>query len=271
MTNEKELAYRYDLFVTPDWRDRFDTSVSENVELPSEGVVLDVNCGTGAHAIELAERLGEKGEVIAVDSEPERIELARAKAQVKKLRNITFRVASPIELPFENDRFEMVIGDASMSPGYEIDEILAEMVRVAKPAATVVLKMATHGSFDEFFSVYWEALLDCELVDEVWPQLEELIRERATISDAEEMASASDLTQVTSVTTKEEFQFESASQFFESPLIVDNFMTGWMAIVPEEKRDQVRDRIAEIIDRESAGVPFLISVKATVLSGKKEA
>ena len=48
MSNEKELAFRYDLFITPDWRDRFDTLINQSIKLPAEARILDVNCGTGA-------------------------------------------------------------------------------------------------------------------------------------------------------------------------------------------------------------------------------
>ncbi len=91
MSKNKELAYRYDLFVTPDWRDRFDSLINESLTLPTSGRVLDVNCGTGAHAIEISERMRGKGEVIGIDPSPDRIEIARAKAQVKKISGVSFR------------------------------------------------------------------------------------------------------------------------------------------------------------------------------------
>ena len=73
MSDAKELAFRYDLFITPDWRDRFDTLINDNLELPLEGRILDINCGTGAHALELAERMRGSGEVIGLDPSAERI------------------------------------------------------------------------------------------------------------------------------------------------------------------------------------------------------
>ena len=100
MSFERELAFRYDLFITPDWRDRFDTLVNESVEIPVEGRVLDVNCGTGAHSIEIAERLRGKGELVGVDPSIERIELARAKALARKLDNVTFQQGVATGLPF---------------------------------------------------------------------------------------------------------------------------------------------------------------------------
>src|SRR5262245_12407393 len=158
MRDARESAYRYDLFITPQWRDRFDTLFNENVELPLDGRILDVNCGTGAHAIEIAERLKEKGEVIGIDPSAERIELARAKAQVEKAERIEFEKGSATSLRFDDDSFDTVIGDASMLSTETAKAMLAEMVRVVKPGGRVVLKMTTHGSFDEFFSIYWEAL-----------------------------------------------------------------------------------------------------------------
>jgi len=269
MSTEKELAYRYDLFITPDWRDRFDTLIDENARVPAEGRILDVNTGTGAYALELAGKLHGKGEVVAVDPDPERLELARAKALVKKIDDITFKEASATALPFGDGEFDAVIGDASMVPSDEVDEVLSEMLRVAKPGAKVALKLATYGSFDEFFSIYWEALLGLDLVEKVWASLEAMIKERRTASDSVERAKELGLREVESLTTKEEFAFESGAEFLESPLIKDNFLSAWFSIIPEEEREEASERIAALIDRERHEGPFDVSIKATLVYGTK--
>jgi ubiquinone/menaquinone biosynthesis C-methylase UbiE len=269
MSKARELAFRYDLFITPDWRDRFDTLVNENIEIPFESSVLDVNCGTGAHSIELAERVRGKGEVFGIDPVGERIELARAKAVAKKLDRVTFQQGSTSTLPFPDDRFDVVIGDASMLAPSDIEDLLTEIARVAKPEGRVVLKMATRGSFDEFFSIYWEALMSAELIDDVWPALEQVVNDRRTISDAELMTSQAGLRSVKSLSSNEEFSFETAEAFLTSPLIEDVFLEGWMPITPESHRREVRERIVAIIDRERHDAAFEVSIKATVLIGKK--
>jgi len=269
MSNERELAFRYDLFITPDWRDRFDTLVNESVEIPVEGRVLDVNCGTGAHSIEIAERLRGKGELVGVDPSIERIELARAKALARKLDNVTFQQGVATGLPFADSGFDAVIGDASMLAANEIEDVLSEMVRLAEPQGRVVLKLTTRGSFDEFFSMFWEALLSADLMDEVWTPLEQMMNERRTISDAESTAKQAGLRKVVSFTSREEFSFEAGQYFLTSPLIEDCFLDEWMAIVPESRRSEVRERIVSIIERERHGAPFEISIKATVMTGTK--
>lgn len=269
MSKEKELAYRYDLFITPDWRDRFDTLVNESIKLPVEGLILDLNCGTGAHSIEMAERMRGKGQVIGIDPSAERLELARAKAQAKKIKDIRFEQSGGAELRFETDEFDAVLGDASMIPAYEIEDVLAEMVRVAQPGAPVVLKMATRGSFDEFFSIYWESLLGAELIDEVWGELEALINERSTVTAAERLAERAGLKDVKSFISKEEFVFDTGDDFIESPLITDAFLNYWLAIIPQDRYQEVCDRIVTIIERERHDGPFDVSIKATLIVGTK--
>jgi ubiquinone/menaquinone biosynthesis C-methylase UbiE len=269
MTDEKERAYRYDLFIAPDWRDRFDVLVSKHVKLPLEGRILDVNCGTGGYVIEVAEGLRSKGEVVGVDSSAERVEIACAKALVKKLLNVTFEQSLPYDLRFEDEEFDLVIGDASLLPANEVEDVLVEMIRVAKPGARVLLKLATRSSFDEFFSIFWEALHDLELQDDVWSELQVLIDERMTVSDAELLAKQAGLRQVVSFTNKEIFPYETASDFLSSPLISDQFLSDWLGIVPEDHRQDVYDRIAEIVERERAEAPFEVSIKATVISAVK--
>jgi ubiquinone/menaquinone biosynthesis C-methylase UbiE len=269
MIDPKELAFRYDLFIAPDWRDRFDTLINENLELPIEGEILDVNCGTGAHAIELAERMRDKGAVIGIDPSAERIAIARAKAQVTKLDNVRFEQGIASELSFESNRFEAVIGDASMLHGEEIQKLLDEMARVAQPEGRVILKLATHGSFDEFFSIYWEALHETGIDDDVWSALERLLNERGTVSEAEHLAERSGLRNIQSFIGKEEFSYDSAEAFLDSPLIKDSFLYDWLEIVPEGIRSEVRRHIASIIERERRLAPFEVSIKAAVIAGVK--
>ena len=153
MSDPKEQAFRYDLFVTPLWRDRFDTLVNQSIKLPLEGRFLDVNCGTGAHTIELAERMKGKGEVIGIDPSAERIAIARAKALVKKATNVTFEQGSASDLPFDSDEFAVVIVDASLLHADEIEDLLVEITRVAQLEGRVILKLTTRGSFDELCPV----------------------------------------------------------------------------------------------------------------------
>lgn len=269
MSDPKELAYRYDIFIAPDWRDRFDSLVDEHLEIPPDVRVLDVNCGTGAHAIELADKMRGKGQVKGLDPSKERVEIARAKAQVKKLADLTFEQGDGSHLPYGDGEFDVVIGDASMAHSDGVRAMMSEMVRVARDGGSVILKMATHGSFDEFFSIYWEALLGAGLVDEVWSSLEALILERATVSQAEAMAQQAGLRAVASVCRKEEFLYESGPDFINDPLIEDAFLSDWLSIVPAERREEVRDRIVSIIERERLDGPFDISIKATVIAGTK--
>jgi ubiquinone/menaquinone biosynthesis C-methylase UbiE len=269
MTDEKERAYRYDLLIAPDWRERFDTIIDKHFKLPTEGRILDVNCGTGAEAIELAAAMRGRGEVIGVDTSHERLELARAKALVQNVDNVSFEVSLPYELRWDDDEFDAVICDASMLPADEIEDTLAELLRVAAPDARVLLKIATHGSFDEFFSIYWEALHDAGLDAEVWTRLESLINERLTVSNAELMARRVGLRRVVSYTSREEFTFEASSDFFVSPMIGDTFLADWLEILPENKREEVCEKVAELIDRERNDAPFEVSIKATVIAGVK--
>jgi ubiquinone/menaquinone biosynthesis C-methylase UbiE len=78
--SDKELAFLQDLFIAPDWGERFAELIDEHVKLPKKEKALYVAAGTGGHAMALHERAGEKLELLCVDENPECLELARAKA-----------------------------------------------------------------------------------------------------------------------------------------------------------------------------------------------
>jgi ubiquinone/menaquinone biosynthesis C-methylase UbiE len=267
----RELAFIYDLCILPTWRNSFDQLFNEKIGLPERGRILDVNSGTGGHAIEMAIALGSQGDVTAVDESAEMINIAQAKALVKKLNNMNFSVSRATSLSFPNNSFDLVIGDASLVDPPQHQSLIDELVRVAKPKASVVLNATTRGSFDEFFSVFWEALYECRMADELLAQLELLIKERYTVSETEGMLREAGLVTTQSYQKKEEFFFESAEQFFTAPLIEAFMLDKWMGILPRKSVKQVREALKRIIDRERNGYSFDISIKATVFKGEKQA
>lgn len=269
----KELAFLYDLYVVPAWREVFDRLVDEEIELPKEGKCLDVMCGTGGYALDLSLRAGSKVEVIGVDSSEERLTLARGKADVKKPNRVTFQKGLMKKLEFPTGEFDLVIGDLSLlsalQPVAEVEDALDELIRVAKKGATVVVKLATQRSFGEFFSVYWEALFDLDLVA-YSPEIERLISERLVAADTETMALDAGLRKARSVTHNERFEFKDAAEFLASPLIQTSFLDDWLAFLPNQKtRERVIEQLSKIIDRERQGASFDMTVKATVIVGQK--
>jgi ubiquinone/menaquinone biosynthesis C-methylase UbiE len=70
--------------------------------------VLDCGCGPGAISVGIAEAVGPAGHVTGVDFGESQIEVAKARARP----NLTFRVASIYELPFEDGTFDLVFSHA---------------------------------------------------------------------------------------------------------------------------------------------------------------
>ena len=99
---------------------------------------LDVCCGTGDFAFELANRVGESGSVIGVDFSAPMIELARCKAQKMHCDNTSFSVANVCKLPFPDNSFDCVTVGFGLRNVADIDLALAEMSRVVKPGGRVV-------------------------------------------------------------------------------------------------------------------------------------
>ena len=265
--SDKELAFLQDLFIAPDWGERFAELIDEHVKLPKEGEALYVAAGTGGHALALHERAGEKLELLCVDENPECLELGRAKATATN-EQITFDTAQLDNLDLKDNRFDLVIGNASLVSRQRVRKMFSEIVRVAAPGATIALTLPTASSFAEFFSIYWEALHNSGLIDHE-SDVEQLITELPTVSDVEQLAEDEGLKDVESWTRIEEFDFESGEQFLSSPLVAEFLMHDWLALVPDETRAALFSEISRLINEERHEAEFALSVKATLVVGQK--
>ena len=263
----KELAFLNELFVATDWGERFAELIDEHVALPKEGLALYLASGTGGHAIALQERSGDDLKLLGIDENEESVELARAKATA--LKDATeFRQGSIDRLTLPDNSFVGVVGDGSLVHIERIRAMLAEMTRVALPGATVALTVPTFSSFGEFFSIYWEALYNLGLADHE-AGVEKLISTLPSVSAIEEMAEQVGLDEVTSWTRIEEVDYESGEQFLNSPLVAEFLIPIWLETVPKDSLEPVVKEIGRLINEERHEAEFALSVKATLVVGKK--
>src|SRR2546421_3501827 len=102
--------------------------------------VLDVGCGTGTLAIEVARRVGRAGRVAGVDPATEQIARARRSAARRNVP-IEFQIGVIEQLPFPDQTFDVVLSSLMMHhlPAGLKRRGLAEIARGLKPGGRLVI------------------------------------------------------------------------------------------------------------------------------------
>jgi len=114
-------------------------------QLQPGDAVLDVGCGTGTLALEVACRVGRAGRVAGIDPSPLQIARARAKA-ARRNAPIEFQIGVIEQLAFPDWTFDVVFSTLMMHhlPAPLKRQGLAEIARVLKPGGRLVIADFTH-------------------------------------------------------------------------------------------------------------------------------
>ena len=154
------IAGVYDLMnsvMTAGLHHRWRARAADLAALAPGNSALDVACGTGDLAIELARRVGPGGEVIGSDFSEEMLGRARVKAP-----ELTWEWGNALELPYESDRFDAATVGFGARNFSDLDRGLSEMARVVKPGGrVVVLEITTprRPPLSIFYSVWFDRVV----------------------------------------------------------------------------------------------------------------
>ncbi|KRL00875.1 demethylmenaquinone methyltransferase [Liquorilactobacillus capillatus] len=95
--------------------------------------VLDLCCGTGDLTIDLAEKVGPSGHVVALDLSEEMLKLAKKKIEAAHLAGrVTLVTGDSMQLPFEDSYFDIVTIGFGLRNVPDADQVLREMTRVLR-------------------------------------------------------------------------------------------------------------------------------------------
>lgn len=138
--------------------------------------VLDLGCGSGAYITFIAEAVGEKGIVYAIDIEPKmlrQLENKLSRPENEDIRNVEIKIADAYGLPFENDSLDLVLLVTVLQEIPDRAKALREIKRILKPggflavtelladpdyplkATTIKICLAEGFALDEALGNFW--------------------------------------------------------------------------------------------------------------------
>jgi demethylmenaquinone methyltransferase / 2-methoxy-6-polyprenyl-1,4-benzoquinol methylase len=140
------------------WRER----AADRAELKPGESALDICCGTGDLALELAGRVAPGGHVVGCDFSEPMLDLAREKARERAVDGVRFEWADALSLPYDAGRFDAVTVGFGVRNLADLERGLAEMARVLRPGGRLVVLEITQPSrppLSTFFSLWFDRIV----------------------------------------------------------------------------------------------------------------
>lgn len=159
------VAGRYDLLnsvMTAGLHHRWRQRAADRAELGPGDAVLDVCCGTGDLALELAGRVEPGGRVIGCDFSEPMLDLAREKTAERGAGGVRFEWADALELPYDAERFDAVTVGFGVRNLADLDRGLHELARVLKPGGRAVIleiTQPTRPPLSTFYSLWFDRIV----------------------------------------------------------------------------------------------------------------
>jgi ubiquinone/menaquinone biosynthesis C-methylase UbiE len=101
--------------------------------------VLDIGPGNGTCTLAAAQRVGPKGQVVAIDIEPEMVERVRRRIEAEGIENLEARVADVYDLRFEDGYFDVATMIAVIGEIPEPQRAMQKISRVLAPEGIMAL------------------------------------------------------------------------------------------------------------------------------------
>jgi demethylmenaquinone methyltransferase / 2-methoxy-6-polyprenyl-1,4-benzoquinol methylase len=140
------------------WRER----AADRAELSPGDSALDVCCGTGDLALELASRVAPGGSVVGCDFYEPMLDLAREKAHARTVEVVRFEWADALSLPYDAGRFDAVTVGFGVRNLADLERGLREMARVLRPEGRLVVLEITQPTrlpLSAFFSLWFDRIV----------------------------------------------------------------------------------------------------------------
>jgi SAM-dependent methyltransferase len=233
----------------PLWSSPFGLELLDAVRMRRGMRVLDVGCGTGFPALELAGRLGATGRVVGIDPWRAALARARAKATCHGLTNVELVCGTAEALPFDDASFDAVVSNNGLNNVADIGRALAECHRVLAPGGQLVATMNLPETMRELYGPFAGILREREGEPGVLRLRDHIAARRAPVAETTIRLQAAGFT-VDRVSERSfTLRFVDGTALFEYPFVRLAFLEPWRAVPQPQHVDSVMAELRDRLDR----------------------
>jgi arsenite methyltransferase len=219
------------------WSSRFGHLLLDNLEIRKGISLLDIGCANGFPLFELAHVFGNSSHLTGIDVWSAALKRARFKLGFYALANVSLVEADAARQPFHNAAFDFIVSNLGINNWANPQAVLTECLRIAKPAASLLLTTNLVGHYKEFYEVFRETLLEMKLSAHL-AKLETQNAHRGTRESLSGLLEQAGWNLIKLIEDNFEMRFADGSALLNHSLTKIGFLGGWRSVVePDEERE----------------------------------
>lgn len=133
--------------------DRWRHRLVSIMDIPEDGVVLDLGCGTGKLTRLIANKVSE-GKVLGVDLTPEMLEIARKSLPREQEDVVEFSLGAGEDLELQSNSFDLATSAFTLRNVDDLTSVISELRRVVRPGGKVYSLELAKPDFPGFREIY---------------------------------------------------------------------------------------------------------------------
>lgn len=252
--NDPNLVAAYDDM--PLWSAMAGILLLEHVPLASAIHALDIGCGTGFPAIELAERLGSSSRVRGLDPWATALDRARTKTRMRGVAHVVFDEGDAGKMPYGDGIFDLIVSNLGLNNFTDADAAVAECRRVLKPGGCLALSTNLVGHMAEFYDVLRRVLAETGAERE--PELlQRHIDARATVAGVRELLNRHGMKVRRVEERSHVLSYADGAALLNHWFIKLGFLGGWRSTVAPSREGEIFARLEAALPKPlRLSVPF---------------
>ena len=216
------------------WSAPFGLMLLEHIKLSQGMKVLDVGCGIGFPALELAQRLGESCKVYGIDPWDSALDRIRQKIKNYNIKNVKLIKGDASATDFKDNYFDLIVSNLGINNFEKPKEVLQECYRILKPNGQIALTTNFKGHMQEFYDTFKETLLELKM-NHCLESLQSNIDHRLDLEIVVSLLKDSGFRISKTVTDSFNMRFLDGSALLRHYFIRLGFLDGWKNVIPKSQ------------------------------------
>ena len=222
----------------------------ENIKLIKNSKILDVGCGTGFPAIEIAQRVGNTTEVYGLDIWERGLEKAKDKSNNKKVENVKFIKGLSQKIPFKDNFFDEIVSNNGFNGENANILTFKESYRVLKNNGVFCFTTILPNSMKSFYKILFYSMKNNNVKNAKVIINSHIKQKRLNIYSYKELLKRSDYKRIKIVRKSFNINFAHSDAFWKYFFFRMNFVESWINIIPKNMQEKILEEVNKYIDKE---------------------